>query len=208
MISAVEVLITRALMATTAFALLVPTPRVRIYPGRTRRHRCWCVVIAAELRDRADDDRVQAEYRADFGRRVGVRAVAVRKILFFQDLSSALRSITEYWPPFTSFSTSMSLMPWPTSWSVPKNLCDGCADRAIVEIHHATRFLWTAGAPGAAAAGAAVVCAREGSANKTANAQPSASLEMRACDIGGLLGAERKLRGPVKTRSCENLPVC
>src|SRR5882672_1025460 len=65
MISAVEVLITRALISATADV--------------------GVLVIPAELRDRADDDRVQAEYRADFGRRVGVRAVAVRKILFLED---------------------------------------------------------------------------------------------------------------------------
>src|SRR3981189_2757678 len=64
MISAVEVLITRALTATAAVVVLV---------------------IAAELRDRPDDNRIQAEHRSDFGRGVCIRAVAVRKILFLQD---------------------------------------------------------------------------------------------------------------------------
>ena len=64
------------------------------------------MVVSAELGDGAHNDGVNAQDLADLGRRGGVGAVAVR-------------SITEYLPSFTSFSTSMSVMPFPTSWLVP-----------------------------------------------------------------------------------------
>ena len=49
----------------------------------------------------------------------GLARSLLEKFCSARILSRALRSITEYLPSFTSFSTSMSVMPLPTSWLPP-----------------------------------------------------------------------------------------
>ena len=56
-------------------------------------------------------------------------------------LSSALRSITEYLPSLTSRSTSMSAMPLPTSWLLPKISATDGGDGAVVEVHNRDSLL-------------------------------------------------------------------
>ncbi len=51
---------------------------------------------------------------------VGLARSLLEKFCSARSLSSAARSMTEYWPSLTSFSMSIAEMPLPMSWSVPK----------------------------------------------------------------------------------------
>src|SRR5208282_1681290 len=120
-ISPVETLITRAVIPTTALALLVPTPpmpkRPRPYPPPPTLV-CWssrpnCVIEPMTMASTPSTLPIFAAVLES------ARSL-FEKFCSARILSSAERSISRYLPSFSSLSTSMSEMPLPMSWSEPK----------------------------------------------------------------------------------------
>jgi len=119
----VLVSIIRAVTATTAFEFRLCTPPSRSCPARSLRLHRRLFIIAPELRDASDDDHIHAQHFSDLRRSRRVGRLLFEKFCSPSTFSSAARSITEYFPSLTSFMTSKSEMPLPTSWFVPKMAC-------------------------------------------------------------------------------------
>src|SRR6266481_6585675 len=85
--------------------------------------------------------------------------------------SSAARSITEYFPSLTSFITSKSEMPLPTSWLVPKMACTEFITVPYSKLITATRFFGPCGCGAAAGAEAGAGCCARHAELKSKTAQ-------------------------------------
>jgi hypothetical protein len=105
-------------------------------------HASDLLVIAPELGDRAKNDRIHAEDAANFCGARGIGAVAVRKILFGNNLVQRGAFDDGIFPVLHELLDHQVGDPFAHVLVRAKDGSDDGLDRAVIEIHHGHALLW------------------------------------------------------------------